>query len=268
VIYQLTSSGGFNVLHNLNGTTDGSNVLGLTLGTDGNFYGLTTSGGSSGCGTIFEVTTGGGFTVLHNFDNMHGCNSVTFLTERTDGLLYGLTPNGGANGQGVFFSLNVGLSPFVSLVTTSGKEGVKIGLLGQGFSKTSSVVKFGGVAATKITVTGSTYILATVPAGALTGSVTVTTGATTLTSTQTFKVLPTVTTFSPPSGPVGTPVMIMGTGLTQTTKVTFGGVAATIVTVNNDGEITANVPTGAKTGKIAVTTDGGSATSKTSFTVN
>ena len=267
VFYQLTSSGTYKILHEFNGTTDGAFVVGIILATDGRFYGVTVNGGSSGCGTIFEFTTAGVITVLHNFDNTHGCHPFTFLTERTDGILYGLTPNGGANGQGVFFSLDVGLSPFVALLTTSGEEGTKIGMLGQGFSN-SSVVKFGGVAATKITLAGSTYILATIPAGALTGPVTVTTGATTLTSTQNLKVLPAITTFSPPSGPVGTPVMIMGTGLRQTTKVTFGGVAATIVTVNNDGEIIANVPTGAKTGKIVVTTNGGSATTKTNFTVN
>jgi uncharacterized protein (TIGR03437 family) len=56
--------------------------------------------------------------------------------------------------------------------------------------------------------------------------------------------------------------------LTQTTKVTFGGMKATSFTVNSDTQVTAEVPTGAKTGKIAVTTLGGSATSKTTFTVN
>jgi hypothetical protein len=159
------------------------------------------------------------------------------------------------------------VGPFVNLVTASGKEGVKIGILGQGFSS-SSVVKFGGVQATTIQRTGTTFIDATVPAGALTGSVTVTTGATTLTSNNTYRVTPTFPSFSPTSGSVGTPVVLTGTGLTQTTKVTFGGVKATTVTVNSDTQVTANVPTGAVTGKIAITTQGGSVTSKTNFTVN
>jgi uncharacterized protein (TIGR03437 family) len=106
-----------------------------------------------------------------------------------------------------------------------------------------------------------------VPAGALTGKVTVTTGPITLSSSQTFKVLPTITKFSPTGGPVGTSVTITGTGLKQTTKVTFDGKSATF-TVNSDTQVTADVPTGAATGKIAVTTKGGSATSATSFTVN
>jgi hypothetical protein len=67
---------------------------------------------------------------------------------------------------------------------------------------------------------------------------------------------------------VGTPVVITGTGLTQTTILKFGGVKATTFMVNSDTQVTADVPTAAKTGKIAVTTRGGSATSNTDFTVN
>jgi uncharacterized repeat protein (TIGR03803 family) len=267
VVYSLTSSGAFSVLHSFISSTDGHQALTLTLATDGNAYGVAVSGGSANCGTIFRVTAAGAFSVVHTFDNTHGCNPLGgYLTQRTDGKLYGLANAGGANGNGVFFSLDVGLSPFVTLMTTSGKEGAKVEILGQGFSG-SSVVKFGGVVATTIAVTGSTYILATVPAGALTGSVTVTTGATTLTSSQTFKVLPTITGFTPPNGPVGTPVMITGTGLTQTMKVTFGGVAATTFTVNSDTQVTADVPTGAKTGKIGIRTKGGKVMSSGTFTV-
>ena len=267
VVYSLTSSGTFSVLHSLSSSTDGHQVLDPTLATDGNVYGLTVSGGSANCGTIFKVTAVGAFSVVYPFDNTHGCNpSGGYLTQGTDGKLYGIANAGGANGNGVFFSLDVGLSPFVNLMTTSGKEGSKVEILGQGFSS-SSVVKFGGVAATTISRTGSTYILATVPAGALTGPVTVTTGATTLTSPQTFKVLPTISGFTPTSGLVGTAVTITGTGLTQGTKVTFGRVAATTFTVNSDTQVTATVPAGAKTGKIAITTSGGTATSSTVFTV-
>jgi hypothetical protein len=139
-------------------------------------------------------------------------------------------------------------------------------MFGQGFSS-SSAVKFGGVASTTVTRSGSTYLTAVVPGGAKTGVVTVTTGATTLTSPQTFKVKPKITSFTPPSGPVGTPVTITGTGLLQATKVTFNKVVATF-TVVSDTTITTTVPTGATTGKIAVTTPGGIANSAQSFTVN
>jgi hypothetical protein len=231
-------------------------------------------------GTIFSVTTSGTFTTLYSFTgSTDGANPLSPLRQHTNGLLYGTTTTGGdlndclsnvcgviVLGCGEVYSLNIGAAPFASLVSTSGKEGAKIGILGQGFT-TASVVKFGGTQATTVTLSGTTFITATVPAGALTAAVTVTTGATTLTSPQTFKVTPTFTSFSPTSGSVGTPVVLTGTGLIQTTKVTFGGVRATTFTVNSDTQVTANVPTGAVTGKIAITTLGGSVTSTTNFTV-
>ncbi len=273
VVFKITPNGTYSVLYNLNGTTDGLNAYSsLVQATDGNFYGVTDKGGTLGYGTIYKITPQGIYSVVHNFDDTNGANPWSTLTQSTNGILYGDTFKGGklticgTPGCGVVYSLDMGLKPFVSLVSTSGKEGVKIGILGQGFSS-SSVVEFGGVQATSIKLTGKTFISATVPTGALTGSVTVTIGATKLTSNTKFRVTPTLLSFNPPSGPVGTQVMIMGTGLTQTTKVTFGGVAATKVVVNSDSQVTANVPTGAMTGKIVIKTKGGHAASKTVFTV-
>src|SRR5207244_11342896 len=81
-----------------------------------------------------------------------------------------------------------------------------------------------------------------------------------------FKVIPTISSFSPTSGPVGTQVVIKGTGLTQTTKVTFGDVTATFV-VNSATQVTATVPTAAITSKITMITPGGVATSSVTFMV-
>jgi len=142
-------------------------------------------------------------------------------------------------------------------------------MFGQGFSS-SSVVKFGGVASASVTRSGTTYLLAVVPPGAHTGAVTVTTGSTTLTSPQTFKVRPKITTFSPPSGPIGTLVTINGSGLIQATAVKFGTVKAATFTVVSDSEVTADVPSGLSPGAvtISITTPGGMANSPTKFTVN
>lgn len=193
---------------------------------------------------------------------------ATPLMQHTNGTIYGTASSNGPSGLGTVVSFDIGASPFIALVSpvASGKEGSDVQILGQGFDN-SSVVKFGGTAATTVTVTGSTFIEVNVPAGALTGKITVTTGSTTLSSLVTFKVTPTVTSFSPTSGPVGTSVTITGTGLAQTTGVKFNGKAARF-TVNSDKQITATVPTGATTGKISVTTKGGSASSSGKFTVN
>ncbi len=78
---------------------------------------------------------------------------------------------------------------------------------------------------------------------------------------------PTVTSFSPTSGPVGTSVDVQGTNFTGATQVTFNGTADTSFVVNSSTDITAHVPTGATTGSIAVTTPSGTGTSSSSFTV-
>jgi hypothetical protein len=186
--------------------------------------------------------------------------------QHTNGILYGDTESGDTHGGGVFYSLNIGAAEFAKLQTVSGKVGAQVSILGQGFTG-STAVSFGGVNATTFTVVSDNYVTANVPTGAKTGTVTVVRPSGTLNSIQQFKVTPGVARFSPPSGPIGTSVTINGTGLIQTTKVTFGGAPATTFTVNSDSKITATVPSGAKTGKLAVTTPGGSATSAGTFSV-
>ncbi len=78
---------------------------------------------------------------------------------------------------------------------------------------------------------------------------------------------PTVTSFSPTSGPVGTQVDVQGTNFTGVTSVTFNGTPDSSFQVNSSTDITAHVPSGATTGKIAVTTGNGTGSSSTSFTV-
>jgi uncharacterized repeat protein (TIGR03803 family) len=185
--------------------------------------------------------------------------------QATNGNFYGTTSAGGANNDGTVFSLSVGLGPFVETLPTSGMVGTAVIILGNNLTGATSVT-FNGTPAKFTVVSSSTEIKTTVPSGATTGKVKVTTASGTLTSNQTFRVTPQIKSFSPSSGPVTTPVVITGVSLTQTTKVTFGGKAGAF-TVNSDTQVTATVPAGAKTGRITITTPGGTATSATSFTV-
>jgi plastocyanin len=77
---------------------------------------------------------------------------------------------------------------------------------------------------------------------------------------------PTVSKFSPLSGPTGTRVTITGHNLSGATHVTFNGTSATI-TSDSATKIVVKVPTGATTGHLAVTTSGGTAMSSKVFTV-
>lgn len=282
VVFKITPAGKLSVLHNINGTTDGRSPFGgLVLGSDGSFYGANAYGGtvnsncSNGCGTFFKISPKGAYSVLYNFDSTTGATPEITPFQHTSGVVYGDTQVGGsgnvnpctAGNCGVFYSWNnASLPAFVSLLNYSGKVGKTIEFLGQGFVTGNTTVSFNGTAA-KPTVVSSTYMTTPVPNGATTGPVTVTTSSVRLISNKIFRVTPQILSFNPTSGPVGTSVTITGVSLTQTQKVTFGGVAATSFTVNSDKQVTATVPTGAMTGHIAITTAGGTAVSSGIFTV-
>ena len=150
-----------------------------------------------------------------------------------------------------------------------GPVGTLVAITGTNFTA-SAVVQFNGLTGTGFVFVSPTKVKATVPAGAMTGPISVTTPSGTGTSATNFTVisgsLPTITSFTPTSGPVGTLVTINGTNFSGATVVKFGGVIATFNVVS-DTEITATVPGGATTGKILVKTPAGKATSLTKFTV-
>jgi uncharacterized repeat protein (TIGR03803 family) len=269
-IFKITPAGKLTVLHTFN--TDGSEGTyiqsGLVAASDGNLYGVTTAGGATNGGVLFQVTHTGTFTKLRDFNCLTDpCNNWVALAQRTDGTLYGVGTGGssGSNG-GVYTVSSSSFHPFIRVQNHSAKAGQTVDILGSGFTG-ATAVDFDGIAATSFKVVSANFITAVVSSAAETGLVTVTTPSGKLSTQASFKVKPAVTSFNPTSGPVGTPVTIMGTGLTGASKVTFGGVKATTFTVNSPTKITANVPTGAITGPIAVTTIGGTGSEGT-FTVN
>jgi uncharacterized repeat protein (TIGR03803 family) len=105
----------------------------------------------------------------------------------TNGTFYGTTTQGGANNYGVVFSLETGLGPFVETVPTSGAVGAPVIILGTNLTG-STAVTFNGLAAT-FTVVSASEITTTVPFGATTGPVQVTTPAGVLTSNINFRVV-------------------------------------------------------------------------------
>ncbi|MGA9304307.1 MAG: choice-of-anchor tandem repeat GloVer-containing protein [Candidatus Sulfotelmatobacter sp.] len=264
-VFKMTPGGAVTTLHSFNGTDGVGPYGGLVLATDGNFYGTTSAGGASGDGTVFEITPAGTLTTLHNFDGTDGADTESALLQATNGTFYGTTLAGGTSGNGTIFSLSTGLGPFVTFLPAARPVGGVVQILGQGFTGTTGV-SFNGTAAS-FTVESDTYLTATVPAGASTGSIIVTEPGGTLTSNKTFRVVPQITSFSPTSGPVSTSVVITGESFIGVIDVHFGNVKVTSFTVDSATQITATVPAGAETGKISVCTSGGSGDSATSFTV-
>ena len=143
------------------------------------------------------------------------------------------------------------------------------------FTTAPTQVRFNTSSLVTPTTTSATSVTAVVPAGATTGRIHVYTAAGQRTSATNFTVnAPTITSFTPLFGPVGTSVTITGTNFSgtaptfTTSSVKFNTTSATTFTVNSATQITATVPTGATTGKISVTTPSGTGTSTANFTVS
>ena len=211
-VFKITSTGKFTKLYSFcsqANCADGDYPMGLTLGSDGNFYGVTLYGGNgatgiiSGRGILFKITPGGTFTPLYNFCSQSNCadgaNPFAGLTQSTNGKFYGTTQFGGSNSSacppvfgygpcGTVFSLSVGLGPFVALPVNIAPAGTIVSILGQGLTGTTNV-SFNGTPAT-FTIKADTYLTATVPSGATSGRMKVTTSAGTLTSNRIFYVQP------------------------------------------------------------------------------
>jgi uncharacterized repeat protein (TIGR03803 family) len=96
----------------------------LAQGRDGNLYGTTDSGGTSGMGTVFMVTTSGTLTTLHNFLGLDGQNPDGGLVLGSDGNFYGTTRFGGASNLGTVFKITPAgvLTTLHSFSGTDGSE--------------------------------------------------------------------------------------------------------------------------------------------------
>ena len=231
-------------------------------------------------GTNFGCTTAVAFNATPA--TSYVVDSATQITATvpagaTTGPLHVTTDGGGPADSATDFTV---IPPPVvtSFLPTSGPVGTSVVITGTDLTGATSVT-FNGTGATAFTVDLATQITATVPAGATTGKIAVTTPGGTGISAADFTVTTpggggggttgtaTITSFTPTSGPPGTIVVITGTDLTGATSVTFDNVSATF-TVNSATRITATVPAGATTGKIVVTTPAGTATSAADFTVS
>jgi uncharacterized repeat protein (TIGR03803 family) len=185
-VFEITSSNQYKVLHKFNFSVDGSVIGGLTLVNDGNLYAVTANG-PTGSGSVYEITPTGVFTLLFDFEGLlNGSAPMAPPFQGTDGSLYGTTLGGPFDGHGTVFRLTNGLSPLVETVPAAGPVGKSVIILGNGLIGTTSVT-FNGVTAA-FTVKSNTYIKATVPAGATTGTVSVVTPSGTLNSSPQFVV--------------------------------------------------------------------------------
>jgi IPT/TIG domain len=240
--------------------------------------------------TSFSPTSGPvGTIVTVNGTNFTGTTAVKFNTTSASFQVLGPTqlravvPAGATTGKisvtnpsgtgqsATNFTVTGGTgAPTVSSFSpTSGPIGTIVTVNGTNFTGTTAV-RFNGASA-GFQVSSPTRLYAQVPAGATTGPISVTNPAGTGTSATNFTVAggggaPTVSSFTPTSGPIGTIVTVYGSGFTGTTTVKFNGISAQFL-VSSSTKLYAKVPSGATTGKISVTTAGGTGTSATNFNV-
>jgi uncharacterized repeat protein (TIGR03803 family) len=96
MVYKLTTSGVWTILHSFAGPGDGSAPMtALIQGSDGALYGSTLGGAkslTSTWGALFKITLDGTFTLLHAFktDGSEGCDPSN-LIQASDGNFYGTT---------------------------------------------------------------------------------------------------------------------------------------------------------------------------------
>ncbi len=114
-IFKVTPGGTFTTLYSTRSpaaTLTGS-FVGLVQSSDGNFYGVSDTGGTFGQGAVFKITPTGTLSVSYSFNGISGNGSIPGapLIQGSDGNFYGTTTSGG----GSFFT-----DPIVFRITPSG----------------------------------------------------------------------------------------------------------------------------------------------------
>jgi uncharacterized repeat protein (TIGR03803 family) len=149
-VFKVTPGGTETVLYSFAAGNDGEHpYAGVAQGSDGNFYGTTYQGGTSGLGTVFKITPSGIETVLYSFaGGGDGANPEAGLIQGSDGNFYGTTLQGGAGGLGTVFTITPsgtetvlhafagssdGANPSANLV--QGSDGTLYGSTGAGGTK-------------------------------------------------------------------------------------------------------------------------------------
>lgn len=267
------------------GATAGPITVTTSDGTAGSSNSFAT--GSGPIVTNFSPTIGNANTIVTiSGENLSAVTSVTFngkagtITGYGGNSVQAYPPNGAGTGP-------IKVSDSAGSFTTSGNFSAPAGPLIVDFSpvlgpvKTpvtidgvnflhATGVKFGGVAATSFDAVSDTQISAMVPAGAVTGPISVVSNVYSYTTSTNFTVTtaaPVITGINPSYGVRGETVTISGANFTNLTSssVEFGNFFAAYQTPTSTTELTATIPAGATTGYVTVGNSSGTGTSPALF---
>ena len=251
---------------------------------------IVTSGASASISSFTPSCGPVGTSVTINGTNFTGATAVAFngtaasYTVNSSLKITATVPGGAATGKisvtgadavmvssAANFTVTGNVAASISSFSpTSGPVGTAVTITGTNLCGASAVT-FNATAAQVFAVDSNTQITATVPSGATTGKIGVTTPVNTATSATDFTVTnptgPTISSFTPNFGSAGTKVTITGTNFTGATQVMIGSKADPAFVVVSNTQVTATVQNGAHSGPVTVTTPSGTATSATDFTV-
>jgi len=176
-IFELSLTGGFKILYEVKEFPVGSPTF-LTEGTDGNLYGVVQGQvGLGGPSSLFRMTLAGQLERLQWLNGSQIGTCPCWMTLGSDGKFYGTTASGGP-GQGSAWTWDLGMpkpKPGVEgMQPTTGAVGTAITIWGE-FLLGATAVSFNGTPAIVFGNVSANYVTATVPAGATSGPITVTT---------------------------------------------------------------------------------------------
>ncbi|HEX5324955.1 MAG TPA: choice-of-anchor tandem repeat GloVer-containing protein [Capsulimonadaceae bacterium] len=129
VVFQVTSSGAYSIIHNFKFTDGAFPKAGLTL-FNGFYYGTTRRGGNTfdlatdnrGDGVVFRISPAGVFQVIHDFKGTDGSQPFSPMAVGSDGNLYGTASTGGLVGDGDVFRLTTA-NKFTDVHNFKGTDG-------------------------------------------------------------------------------------------------------------------------------------------------
>jgi uncharacterized repeat protein (TIGR03803 family) len=114
----------------------------LIQGSDGDFYGTTTGGGSNNEGTVFQITPQGTLTTIYQIPNSLAVGQITQvpLFQGSDSNFYGISDIGGTGGHGLVFRVtSQGTFTAIYNFCTNG-----VGLCVDGNEPLASLIQVGG----------------------------------------------------------------------------------------------------------------------------
>ena len=286
-LYGMTTNGGTNslgVIFEFDYTTNiytkkfdfssatGSKPYGsLIQASNGKLYGMTNQGGTNGAGVLFEYDiSANSYAQKVDFSYSTGAGPFyTSLTQGSNGRLYGLTSQGGLNGGGVLFDYDINSNTYTKKFDFSSANGLyPQGSLIQSFNgKLYGMTPNGGVN-DKGVIFEYDYISNTFTKKFDFSSAT---GSSPYGSLlELVNIPPTISNFSPSSGPIGTSVTITGTGFntTASNNIVFFGATKATVTAASATSLTVTVPAGATYENITATDLGSNLTAYSSKPFN